>query len=623
MMPSEELAAVLSQTKNVKRNGDGHTGKCPAHEDNRSSLSIGTGRDGRLLLTCHAGCTFEDVLAKYDLPRKKPSTPTQEIVYPYTDPSGNVLYEVVRRLPKDFRQRRPNADGSYVWNLGDVRRVLYRLPEIIEAVALERTIYIVEGEKDVATLCALGLDATTTAGGAGKWRTEYNETLRGAEVVILPDNDPPGKEYAKSITTALAGIAKSVRTIELSGLPEKGDVSDWVQRGGTVAQLQQLLEPPAVAENLDPPQIVPRIELFDDEEIQNIPEPEWLVPGIIPGSSLVQLFGPSESYKTFAALDLACHIATGMDWHGRQIVRGNVVYVMAEGIHGAKHRMSAWKSYHGVTGKLGLYFVRHRIEVVPSSEDVIALLEVIATRLPEPPVLIVIDTLARNMKGNENATEDMNVFTGGCDSLKRATGATVLTVHHNGLTETDRGRGNSSNRAALDTEIQSVRDGDRITLICRKQKDAPHFGELSFEAMMVGKSLVLKPMDQGGGNLDGNRLACLRAVHASEGGLTHGQWRKEAGLENKRSSFSAAVKWLEGRAYVKKGGEKKYIPTDAGVMALGPRSTAGPPIVQTSESELVHRAGVCTYPAMDLDQSTDLTSLPGKRSGCPATRGAM
>jgi putative DNA primase/helicase len=116
--------------------------------------------------------------------------------YPYRDRDGALLFEVVRYEPKDFRQRRPGLNDDWIWNLGDVPRVLYRLPEVQEAVRSGRTIYICEGEKDVHSICQLGFDATTCSGGAGKWNPIYNETLRDADVVLLPDNDNPGRAHA-------------------------------------------------------------------------------------------------------------------------------------------------------------------------------------------------------------------------------------------------------------------------------------------------------------------------------------------------------------------------------------------------------------------------------------------
>jgi 5S rRNA maturation endonuclease (ribonuclease M5) len=169
-------------------------------------------------------------------PKSKTHTRRPKIVatYDYCDERGHRLYQSVRLEPgrdggkKDFRQRQPDGSGGWIWNLRGVRRVLYRLPELYEA-PRDRLVFVVEGEKDVDRLRAEGLLATTNAMGAGKWCPDYTEALRGRHVVILPDNDEPGRKHARAVAEALKGVAASVKVVELPGLPEKGDVSDWLQ----------------------------------------------------------------------------------------------------------------------------------------------------------------------------------------------------------------------------------------------------------------------------------------------------------------------------------------------------------------------------------------------------------
>ena len=150
-------------------------------------------------------------------------------------------YQVVRYSPKDFRARQPDGKGGWTWNLQGVERIPYRLPGLIEGIALGRTVYITEGEKDADALHSLGLTATTNAGGADKWRSEYNQYFAGADVVILPDNDEPGRQHAKATERAITGVAASVRILELPGLPGKGDVSDWLCDGHTLSELERLI----------------------------------------------------------------------------------------------------------------------------------------------------------------------------------------------------------------------------------------------------------------------------------------------------------------------------------------------------------------------------------------------
>jgi putative DNA primase/helicase len=244
---------VLNQLANVKHSGQGFSARCPSHHDRHSSLSVGIGDDGRVLLHCHAGCQPEEITEAIGL-EMRDLFPSQVIPptsagpkggipeqYDYRDANGVLLYQVVRFPPKAFRQRRPDGRGDWIWNLEDVPRVLYRLPELLAADHLA-PVYIVEGEKDADRLAALGLVATTNAGGADKWRDEYSEALRGRHVVVLPDNDGPGRKHAQRVARSLSGAAAETRIVELPGLPLKGDVSDWLDSGGSTEELGRLVE---------------------------------------------------------------------------------------------------------------------------------------------------------------------------------------------------------------------------------------------------------------------------------------------------------------------------------------------------------------------------------------------
>jgi putative DNA primase/helicase len=109
-------------------------------------------------------------------------TPPFEAEYDYLDEQGDLLFQVCRRFPKDFIQRRPDGNGGWVYNLNGTRRVLYRLPEVCAHIASNspEPIYIPEGEKDVEAFEAIGCVATTNPGGALKWQGEYADSLQGA-----------------------------------------------------------------------------------------------------------------------------------------------------------------------------------------------------------------------------------------------------------------------------------------------------------------------------------------------------------------------------------------------------------------------------------------------------------
>jgi hypothetical protein len=225
--------------------------RCPAHDDTDPSLDI-TERNERVLYVCRAGCSQDAVTAALRQrgcwPERKPAAAEPKrivAIYDYTDAEGVLRFQSVRYQPKDFRQRRPDGSGGWVWSLPLIpehRYLPYRLPELAEAVALGKPVLIVEGEKDVETAASVGIVATCNAGGAGKWTLEHARHLQGADAIVVPDNDEPGRRHADDVGESLSGIAKRTRLLALPELPHKGDLTDWVAAGGTSEELWQLVE---------------------------------------------------------------------------------------------------------------------------------------------------------------------------------------------------------------------------------------------------------------------------------------------------------------------------------------------------------------------------------------------
>lgn len=238
------LSNVLSRFPDARQRGNHWHARCPAHDDRRPSLTLSPGRDGRVLIKCHAGCELPNVLraaglASEDIGPERRSRRDVLSTFAYTDEHGHTLYEVVRYAPKDFRQRRPDGAGGWSWRLDDVRRVPYRLHELKG----RADVFIVEGEKDADRLWALGAPATTNAGGAGKWSDSYSADLRGAgcrTAIVLPDNDEPGARHASEVVASLRGAGIDAHVVALPGVPPKGDVSDWLDGGGTLDELRSL-----------------------------------------------------------------------------------------------------------------------------------------------------------------------------------------------------------------------------------------------------------------------------------------------------------------------------------------------------------------------------------------------
>lgn len=239
----------ISRFEKKMKTARGYMVRCPAHEDGKSSLSVGRARDGGVLLKCFAGCQPKDIVAALGLEMKdlfaeekakpfvpvkvakpqsngsgKPETngkPVIEKIYSYTDALGREVYQAIRMKPKTFRQRH-SVNGEWVWNMDGVERVLYRLPEVVKS----SQVWIVEGEKDADNLAALGFCATCNVGGAGKWLDGYSEFLRGKEVIICGDNDKPGQDHANMVFDSVATKAKSVRMVKVPGAK---DASDFIE----------------------------------------------------------------------------------------------------------------------------------------------------------------------------------------------------------------------------------------------------------------------------------------------------------------------------------------------------------------------------------------------------------
>ncbi|MFC1782299.1 phage/plasmid primase, P4 family [Planctomycetota bacterium] len=242
------LDEFLGKLEKVKQAGENQwQAICPAHDDKTPSLSISTGDDGTILLKCQANCETKVIcqalgIELKDLFPNKPKAKSRIVnTYDYCDESGKMIFQAVRFEPKDFKQRRPDGNGGWIFNLKGIKRVLYRLPELIRA-PIPGWIFISEGEKDSDNLAALGLTATTCPMGAGKWRSDYNQYFANRHVCILPDNDKPGREHAVKVANDLHGKAAMIKILALPGLAKGQDVSDWLSNGGDKTKLIELVE---------------------------------------------------------------------------------------------------------------------------------------------------------------------------------------------------------------------------------------------------------------------------------------------------------------------------------------------------------------------------------------------
>jgi hypothetical protein len=338
--------------------------------------------------------------------------------YDYTDADGKLLFQVVRLVPKDFRQRRPDGNGGWAWHLAaacpdwcprrhaplkvDVPRVLYRLPNLLAAPP-DMTAFIVEGEKDVHALERIGLVATTNPGGAGKWKPQYGKWLRGHPVVLIADNDAKGRSHAKDVEQKLSGVARDVHMLELPGLPEGGDVSDWLDaRDATEPKDLKALLLATVAKSPRDTALVITWDEFVAEQYPPVPS-LWGDALLVKGGGYLIVGGDTGVGKTILVSNLIFALVAGMDEFlgfplpGRPV---SVLFLEAEGSRQKfRDRLQQIAERLGVR-RVGLPLFFHRADADLSIKTLGDMLE--QSRVE----LAFLDPVGRFYSGNENLTDE-------------------------------------------------------------------------------------------------------------------------------------------------------------------------------------------------------------------------
>lgn len=447
--------------------------------------------------------------------------------YPYVDAADNLLFEVVRFEPKDFRQRRPDGAGGFHWNLKGVEPTLYRLPEVLRAVRENERVYIVEGEKDADKLVALGFVATCNPGGAGKWKPQLAQILRDARVAIIPDNDDVGIEHAETVAKSLQGVVSNVRVLALGEQARKADVSDWIASGGTAEQLVEI-----TADAADwRPSFKPRFPLIWFGREDAVAPMSWLVRGLMVDGGVSVVFGPPKSSKTFVVLDLALHVAHGRDWYGLRVKPGGVVYVCGEGSAGVRQRMKAWRQEKDGDTSAPFALLPQSINMFDAAEELdrlVADINGLADPMGGPVRLVVFDTVSRMIgSGDEDKARDINVLVRNAERVQKETGAHVLFVHHSGK-DRDRGmRGSNAFLGAVDVAIEVSKDD---TGLCEAKvtaiKDGGEIGPFTYTLRQSavgtdeeGDDIVSCVIDPAGARQGGERGTSRRLTDADRHSL--------------------------------------------------------------------------------------------------------
>ncbi len=491
------IELVLSKLPDAKRNGTGWQARCPAHDDRRPSLSIAEGDGGRALVHCHAGCTPEAVAAAIGLkmaelmpprpaasPRKparkpasgpaggrwKPPTagnapraatglskapafPTaseavaalerrhgeRTALWTYHDAQGEPVGVVVRwDLADGGKDIRPVSRAAGGWIVGGMPepRPLYRLPELLARPA-ER-VYVAEGEKAADAAAGLGLLATTSPHGSKSAGKADWAALAGREVVILPDHDEAGKQYAGDVANILAKLTPpaTVRIVNLADawpdLPAGGDMADVVAAGEDADTIKAKLA--GMVDKATPKPAGPVLVCLADVEPREI---KWLWPGRVPMGRITLLVGRPGAGKSFLTTDMAARITTGTPWpDGSDCPAGSVILISAEDDPGDTIRPRLDAHYADVR-KVHLLSAVRRLgedgqpyEVLFTLADVAALETALKT-LPDCR-LIVVDPIGSFLGRDTDAHRDNEVrgVLAPVAKLAEKYGPAVLVVAH-------------------------------------------------------------------------------------------------------------------------------------------------------------------------------------------------
>lgn len=511
MTIAEVLAHILAKTKaKPNQGGNGWKGHCPAHSDHTPSLSITQGADTRILLNCHRRCSKNSICSALNItqadlfPPKQPQTKTPsqarpryslDKVYDYKDESGALLFQSVRQRlidpakwpnepKKRFRQRAPDDKGNWVWSLAGVRRILYRLPELLAADP-GVVIWICEGEKDVDRLRSLGLVATCNPMGAGKWLDEFSDVLANRDCVVIEDDDPqatepdgitlkfysdgrpifPGQDHAQDVARSLHGKAKRVRVLSLSNQHLKHDVSDWLDANHDITELKRLADalPDWISNNGQPSKAQPQSPKIQevcmvDVQIKTI---DWLWTNRIPRATLTIVEGIEGEGKSTMLCAIGSAVTRGQGLTDMPLTSpGNILWLSAE------DDLSRVLKPRLIATGADLTRVFAVAEPFTFDDKGVALVREMAER--RNPVMIVIDPVFAYVKGNPSKCDDVRPLTNNLRMLSEEINCAVIMVRHVG-----KSKGFGDPRAAGLYSIE-WRAAARSVLLCGSDPDNPN-----------------------------------------------------------------------------------------------------------------------------------------------------
>lgn len=483
--------------------------RCLWHTDYTASLSINLERG---IWNCKAGCgeggliAFEAQFSACDrvtaaqnifeiLGIKQPKQDSMfarkpEAVYDYTDEAGRLLYQKLRYPGKRFMLRKPTEDGTWDYQLGDFRKVLYHLPEVVTA----NWVLLTEGEKDSDNVRNLNLGqhdkrgltrlaTTTNFDGAEKWRPEYSPYFTGKQVVILPDNDDPGRRHAKLVAKSVHPYAHSLRVVDLPDLGEHQDVSDYLIKH-SAEELTACIKATPIWQPVKSPLLVSLREFMSGASVVI----DWLVDGIIQRGANGFIVSAPKAGKSFQAANLALSLALGLPWTGFTVFqRAKVALISREDNPG----LTRWR-----LGRLLLGLGKTQAEAdewlyvnskdqspqfkLDMPEQVTEMMTALRQLKPE---FVILDVLNVMHGKDENDNTDMRLILDTAEMISREFRCSVCILHHfnkekdGRLTEKMRGSSAIAGFAEwiIGIRMQSDRPDERVRIMEFDSKaSAPH-----------------------------------------------------------------------------------------------------------------------------------------------------
>ena len=447
----------------------------------------------------------------------------QKIEYIYKTESEKLFVKKIRN---------PKPGVSFWWNHylngkwlptrgPNTLEILYHLPEVISAIKSEQTIFVVEGEKDVDNVCKLNLCATCSPDGAAgmnkrtgkpatpKWYKICSEQLRDADIIVLNDNDVPGKLHANATMRGCLGIAKRIRWLDIQMIwpkcPKKGDISDWLAQGGTEEQFSKATKMYCQEfKKVEDGFVITQqeIEAFirestksngqtnwsgfvfnEDEFLAAIKPPEYLIDGLLQRRYVYSLTGPSGHGKTCVVLRVAAHVVTGVPLNGMEIEKSKVLYFAGENPDDVGIRWLKTRDDMEISGRTEIYWIRG---TPPMTIADIKKRIIDYAKQHGPFGLVIVDTSAAYFKGDdENNNAQLGDYARMLRSLIELDGGPTVLVTCHPIKNPDPDylvpRGGGAYLNEVDGNLAAVFNGTIVKIETHGKFRGPEFAPFSFK----------------------------------------------------------------------------------------------------------------------------------------------